>query len=320
MRRPDVLVLGGGGPLGEAWLRSLLAGVEAGAGWDLREADAFVGTSAGSIVAATLAAGRRPRAANAAAAAWEEAAATKTSDDFVADDGRAYHGRAGARGRAAAGARRGATKASDVFVAPVAPVVAAALEPAGALVRGAVLRRGRTPTREIPQLARHLDALHSGWDGRLRVAAVDRASGKRVVFGAPGAPEAGVTQAVLASCAVPWVFAPQRIGGREYVDGGVWSAANLDAAPVRRGTRVLCLLPTGSARLGRDRLGAYRVASRAGTAGEALLLRRRGATVRVVAPDAATVAAMGGNLFDLRRRAAVEAAGYAQGRALAGRA
>ena len=70
MRRPDVLVLGGGGPLGEAWLRSLLAGLEADTGWDLREADAFVGTSAGSIVAATLAAGRRPRTAD----AWEQAA------------------------------------------------------------------------------------------------------------------------------------------------------------------------------------------------------------------------------------------------------
>jgi NTE family protein len=322
MRRPDVLVLGGGGPLGEAWLRSLLAGVEAEAGWDLREADAFVGTSAGSIVAATLAAGRRPRAATAAAAAWEEAAAAGSDRPAVAAgaDRAAAPGRPdGARRRAAAvaGARRGATKASDILVAPVAPMVAAALKPAGALVRGAVLRRGAAPTREIPQLARHLDALRAGWDGRLRVTAVDRASGKRVVFGAPDAPEATVTQAVLASCAVPWVFAPQQIGGREYVDGGAWSAANLDAAPVQQGTRVLCLLPTGSARLGRDPLGAYRVASRAGTAGEALLLRRRGATVRVVAPDAATVTAMGGNLFDLRRRAAVEATGYAQGRALA---
>ena len=34
-------------------------------------------------------------------------------------------------------------------------------------------------------------------------------------------------------------------------------------------------------------------------------------------PDAATVEAMGPSLFDARRRAAVEAAGYAQGRALA---
>jgi NTE family protein len=63
VKRPDVLVLGGGGTLGEAWLRALLAGLEADTGWDLRESDAFVGTSAGSIVAAVLAAGRRPEAA-----------------------------------------------------------------------------------------------------------------------------------------------------------------------------------------------------------------------------------------------------------------
>ena len=155
------------------------------------------------------------------------------------------------------------------------------------------------------------------WDGRLRVAAVDRTSGKRVVFGAPGAPAATVTQAVLASCAVPWVFAPQRIDGRDYVDGGAWSAANLDAAPVRRGSHVLCLLPTGSARVGRDPLGAYRLASRAGTRGEGLLLRRRGASVQVVSPDPETVAAMGTDLFDPRRRGDVERAGHAQGRALA---
>jgi NTE family protein len=37
MRRPDVLVLGGGGTLGEAWLRAVLAGLEAEPGWDLRD-------------------------------------------------------------------------------------------------------------------------------------------------------------------------------------------------------------------------------------------------------------------------------------------
>ena len=57
MNRPDVLVLGGGGVLGEAWLRATLAGLEAEHGWNLRDCDAFVGTSAGSIVAAVLAAG-----------------------------------------------------------------------------------------------------------------------------------------------------------------------------------------------------------------------------------------------------------------------
>ena len=52
-----------------------------------------------------------------------------------------------------------------------------------------------------------------------------------MIFGAPDAPKATVAQAVLASCAVPWIFAPVEIGEREYVDGGVWSPTNLDAIP-----------------------------------------------------------------------------------------
>src|SRR4051794_39056091 len=59
--RPDVLVLGGGGILGEAWMFSVLAGLGQAAGWDLRECRCFFGTSAGSIVATALAAGMTPR-------------------------------------------------------------------------------------------------------------------------------------------------------------------------------------------------------------------------------------------------------------------
>jgi NTE family protein len=103
----------------------------------------------------------------------------------------------------------------------------------------------------------------------------------------------------------------------EYVDGGAWSPANLDVAPVGRGSRVLCLNPTATPRLARDRVGAMRAFAAATAAGEALVLRRRGASVMVVAPDAATVAAIGPDLFERRRREAVEAAGFAQGRALA---
>ena len=75
MERPDVLVLGAGGTLGEAWLRGLLGGLEAEAELDFRECEYFVGTSAGSIVAATLAAGRRPEAGERAAAEWADAVA-----------------------------------------------------------------------------------------------------------------------------------------------------------------------------------------------------------------------------------------------------
>ena len=67
---PDVLVLGVGGTLGEAWLRGLLSGLESASGLDFRRCEYFVGSSAGSIVAATLAAGRRPEAGDRAAREW----------------------------------------------------------------------------------------------------------------------------------------------------------------------------------------------------------------------------------------------------------
>src|SRR5215203_3030286 len=71
---PDVLVLGVGGTLGEAWLRGVLSGLESASGLDFRDCEYFVGPSAGSIVAATLAAGRRPEAGTRAAREWGEAA------------------------------------------------------------------------------------------------------------------------------------------------------------------------------------------------------------------------------------------------------
>src|SRR3954452_16557126 len=60
-RPPSVLVLGVGGILGEAWISAVLAGIEEASGFDARDCDAFVGSSAGSIVAALLAAGIDPR-------------------------------------------------------------------------------------------------------------------------------------------------------------------------------------------------------------------------------------------------------------------
>ncbi|MBA3809074.1 MAG: hypothetical protein H0X28_11910, partial [Solirubrobacterales bacterium] len=59
-RSPDVLVLGGGGVLGEAWMNALLAGLEEGGRFDSRRFGLYIGTSAGSIVAAALAAGIAP--------------------------------------------------------------------------------------------------------------------------------------------------------------------------------------------------------------------------------------------------------------------
>jgi NTE family protein len=287
---PDALVLAGGGTVGEAWMRGLLAGAEAASDLDFRECEYFVGTSAGSIVSAVLASGRRPEAGRQAEQAY--AAAGDAAPDPVPK-------------RFAGLAKLGAA-----VTAPLAPLVLAGTAPGGAAVRRAALAvPGRPARHSLGGLGRLIDGLGGRFDGRLRITAVDRGTGKRVVFGAPGAPKASVADAVLASCSIPWVFTPVEIGGREYVDGGVWSPANLDAVPARRGSEVLCLNPSGTA-------GPFKAVSTAATAREAHALRGRGVRVRVIVPDAAAAAAMGVNLMDRSRVNAVLDVAYAQGRRL----
>src|SRR3981081_3519245 len=60
-RRPRVgVVLGAGGVLGGAWMAGALAALTRVTGWDPRHADCLVGTSAGAVFAAMLAAGVSP--------------------------------------------------------------------------------------------------------------------------------------------------------------------------------------------------------------------------------------------------------------------
>ena len=209
---------------------------------------------------------------------------------------------------------------ADQLLGPVAPLAALGLRaaaPAGALVRAAMLAR-MGPGQEDPYgLGQRMERLGGSFDGRLHVVAVDRSSGRRVVFGAQGAPKVTVAQAVHASCAIPGVFSPVEIGGRQYVDGGVWSLTNLDVVPVERGTSVLCLNPCGtSLRQTRRLMGAIAPWARSRAGVEALSLRRRGATVRVVGPDGGATEALGPNLMDRARTDVVVAAGHRQGRAL----
>jgi NTE family protein len=301
LTRPDVLVLGGGGVLGEAWMMGVLAGIEDATGFDLRGCEHFVGTSAGSIVAAHLVAGNAPRRPPSVGTEIEVASAQPVS------------GLASAAVEAIRRAGAWALAAGSTF-APLALGLAA---PGGAVMRAALLRRLPRPTDTLEDLRRRIDRSSALFDGRLRVATVDRRSGRRVVFGSPGAPYASVGQAVEASCTVPWLFAPVVIGGREYVDGGVWSPTNLDAAPAGRDTHVLCLNPTASVTGSQSILSVIRSVARSAVSIEALVVRRRGAAVQAVAPNLESAAAMGTNFMDREPRARVLAAGYRQGLRLA---
>jgi NTE family protein len=299
--RPDVLVLGGGGVLGEAWLTGVLAGIEDTTGFDMRQCEHFVGTSAGSIVAAHLAGGDSPRRPSSKQTEIEDGA-VRTSDGLAAA------GLVAARRAGAWAAAAGAT------FAPLALGMAA---PGGALMRAAMLQRIPRPIETLDRLRRSIERSGARFDGRLRVAAVDRRRGRRVVFGTPGAPAATVAEAVTASCTVPWLFAPMEIGGREYVDGGVWSPTNLDAAPAGRDTHVLCLNPTASLTGSHSVLALVRSVARSAVSVEALALRRRGVAIQLVAPSMESAAAMGTNYMDREPRERVLAAAYRQGVRLA---
>src|SRR3954454_10568772 len=78
---PDALVLGAGGTLGEAWMRGVLTGARAAGGADMRRCEYLLGTSAGSIVAAALAAGRELEAGDRAAREWSRDAPDGEADE-----------------------------------------------------------------------------------------------------------------------------------------------------------------------------------------------------------------------------------------------
>lgn len=292
MHRPDVLVLGAGGTIGGAWIGGVLAGVAAETGIDFATCEHIVGTSAGSMVAADLLAGvepRRPDLSSAGAPAPSNGSIPLPAEDEVVS-GRI--GRVGGRLASAA-------------ATSLAPIALSLGRTPGALVRAVALTRVDEPSRSLEDLGARIARHGLAWDGRLRIACVDRSSGRRVVFGAPGAPAATVAEAVQASCSIPGFYRPVRVGENEYVDGAVWSPTNMDAAPAGRETHVLCLAPMGGPLGSRERHPAVRAATTAALRLETLALQRRGAHVTIVVPES----------VDPAEHARVT--GFRQGRALA---
>ena len=282
--RPDILVLGGGGRQGDAWMTGVLAGLEDARGISFAACDYVAGTSAGSIVAAKLISGRRLKRP-----------ATDTS--------------------AAACERQPPAEAiAEAALRLASPLAAAGLRlvtPPGELARSVALSLMPTSGRETLDFTAAFPPETVRFDGRLRVVAVDRRAGRRVVFGAPGAPAATVAEALRASCALPLVFGPALIGGREYVDGATWTPTNADAAPATHGAQVLILAPMAS--LHGPFIAALRAATRAAMLLEVATLRGRGALVRTVTPDLASAAAIGSDLMAGAGLDQTHAAGYAQG-------
>jgi len=159
----------------------------------------------------------------------------------------------------------------------------------------------------------------NGWPERgYWAVAVDLESGQRVALGRPDAPRTDVARAVRASCAIPAFFAPVRIDGRRYVDGGVWSVSNLDLLANRGLDLVICVNPMSSLE-GRSYEGpvdrftgaVHRLEERAwGRFGRRLgwekrRVERSGTPVLLIQPTAADLEVIPVNLMNATERSAV---------------
>ncbi|MFI2239910.1 patatin-like phospholipase family protein [Streptomyces chrestomyceticus] len=261
------LVLGGGGYTGIGWEIGMLAGF-AEAGVDLATAEAVIGTSAGSIVGAQLTSGRL------------------APDELFARQLAPVTGETAARMGARELARFAylALRSRDAvdFGARMGRLALGSRAAAGPSRRDAVARR----------LVSH------DWPARrLMITAVDATTGRRTAFDDTSG--ADLVDAVSASCAVPGVWPPVRIGEKWWIDGGVHSSANADLAAGYG--RVVVLAPVAAGG------GPIATARSQGAA-----LARRGARVCVLVPDRAARAAFGRNVLDPSKRAAAAHAGRRQ--------
>jgi NTE family protein len=157
-------------------------------------------------------------------------------------------------------------------------------------------------------IADRLTPQSDAWpEKRLLLTAVDTETLDLVAFDARSG--VSLTDAVAASCAVPGVWPPVPIGGKTYVDGGVWRTA--ENAHLADGYEaVLILSPMGLAMDGGPGLNPALVR-------DVARLEVAGARVEVIAADTASLATMGPGALDPATREPAARAGREQGRAVA---
>ena len=295
------IVLGGGGVLGAAWMIGALAALEDSYGWDPREAEILVGTSAGSVLAGLL--------------------GCQVSVETLVNH---------QRGIPAPGDPQVDFDPDGASGGPLPPRPKLGIGSTALLARALRNPRRMPPLAVLSGLAPHgrgqLDAVRALIDSALQlsgsdngwaphpatwIVAMDYETGRRVPFGRPGSPPATLGEAVSASCAIPGWYAPAVIGGRRYVDGGTLSPTSLDLVAGRGMDEVIVLAPMVSFEFDDPQTVVGRLERRLRRAmtkrvlHEAAKVRRQGSAVTVLGPGRDDLEAIGVNLMDPRRRVAV---------------
>lgn len=282
------LVLGAGGALGASWTVGALSALQDHLGWDARAADAVVGTSAGAVVAAMLGGGVAIKSLLNSQRGFQTDE-VPFEYDYQAE--RARPPLPKLRVGSAPLLLRSALRPWQI--SPLVTVSAWLLEG-----RGNLDHIGSVVSQVVPA---------GEWPAGTRIVAMDFDSGDRVAFGGEDAPAAEFSDAVMASCAIPGWYAPVRINGRRYVDGGTFSRSNLDLVAgegldivyVFAPMAALGAIPSSGA--GRVEHFLRSVANRQ-LRKEADVVRASGTRVVLLAPGPQDLDAIGANVMDPKRR------------------
>jgi NTE family protein len=283
------LVLGGGGPVGIGWEAGLLVGLQRG-GVDLSDADAVIGTSAGSVVGFTLSSGADLADATSLIGSAVQRAGPATADLAVG---------------------------AETLEFVLSSLAAAAADSAGAqTVRARIgqLALQVSTMSEVTWLGMFETFAGAEWPAVFRCTAVDTADGSYQLWDRDSGVD--VQHAVASSCAVPGIFPPVSIRGRRWMDGGVRDMLNADAAAGHEiVVAVSCTVLEAPKGLDLPGLDAMLGSIRARVDG----LVDEGAKVETIvpSPEMLEISEWGLNLMDFGRAGAAYEAGVRQGEELA---
>lgn len=238
-RRPRVaLALAGGGPLGAIWeIGALCALQDALEGIELTALDHYVGVSAGGFIAAGLANGIAPRAMCAGFIQSEDGAGDVFDPAWLTVPAWGEYLQRLARlpGLAATAAWQAGWRRKPLLqvlegLGPLLPTGLFCSEEIHGRLSALFAREGRS---------NDFRALRS----RLVLLATELDTGRPVAFGSEGWDHVPVSRAVQATCALPGLFPPVGIGGRNFVDGALAKTMHASAALQQGADLVLCINP-----------------------------------------------------------------------------
>jgi len=309
------IVLGGGGVLGFAWMLGALSALQEVAGFDVRDVELIVGTSAGSVTAGLLGCGVPLDAICRHHQGVPAPADPPIAYSYGAATGGALPPRPGLRPgspRLLLDGLRHPWRLSPI-------VLLAGLLPAG---RGTL-----APVHGLMATVARDAGFAESWPTRPRpwVVTADYRTGRRVVFGRDSFAaqtssrgtvpriirRASLADAVTASCSIPAWYPPTVIDGVPYIDGGTISNASVDLLLGTDLDEVYVLAPMASVApdrartaLGRIERAVRRTITR-GILADVAALGSAGPRTFVVTPEAADLAVIGLNLMNPARRTEV---------------